>query len=327
MEFMQKKKIVQYAFYIVIAMVLVYFCFKDVSWGEFWGALIQCKWWYIVLSIAIGIGSYAVRALRWKLLLDGVSFARTFNAVNIGNLSNFVIPRIGELVKCSVVSNGVDGLRYTSRNPLDKTLGTVVLERSVDVLCLLLLLAVTVLAFGGEFASFFEGDILPGIENIGPVVWLVVGLGLVFGIYFLSAPMPLPREDQKIYMFLYGIRGGIRDCFEIKGKWQFLAYTVLIWGCFFVMSLLTIKAFPALSGLGAKDALFLSLVGSLGWAVPTPGGIGSYHAVIALALSHIYGFSWETGIIFATISHESQAIGMILSGLGSYVAELLGREA
>ncbi len=80
-------------------------------------------------------------------------------------------------------------------------------------------------------------------------------------------------------------------------------------------------ALPELDGLNAVDALFLMVAGSLGWLVPVPGGFGAFHFIVSLALSTIYGIPFESGIIFATLSHESQAVTMVLCGGVSYVYE------
>ena len=102
-------------------------------------------------------------------------------------------------------------------------------------------------------------------------------------------------------------------------KWLFLLYTVLLWGTYWLTSLTTIYAFPQVHDLTAIDALFLMIVGGLGWAVPVQGGIGAYHLVISMALLGVYGIARQTGIIFATISHESQALVMIICGAVSLV--------
>lgn len=314
---MKRTKIVEYGFSLTIACVIVYFCFRNVSWDVFFSQLKECSWGYIIAAMLVGCASYLVRALRWQLLLPGAKLADTFNAVNIGNISNFVIPRIGEVVRCGIVS------QRSPANTFEKTLGTVVLERSIDVLCLGLLLLGTIAVFGGQFMEFIEENVVSGLAGYSAVIWIAAGLILAAVIAFFSVNLPQPQGRGKLYSFIYGLHKGVRDCFRMDGKLMFLLYTVILWGCFFTMSYLTIRAVPALGHLGAADALFLSLVGSLGWAIPTPGGIGSYHAIIALALSQIYGMSWEAGIIFATISHESQSITMIVCGLGSYAANTL----
>ena len=106
-------------------------------------------------------------------------------------------------------------------------------------------------------------------------------------------------------------------------KWLFFAYTLLIWLMYWLMAASTVWAAPFLGGLDMLDALFLSLVGGLGFAVPVPGGIGAFHYVISLALLGVYGVPMETGIIYATLSHTSQAITQILFGAGSYAYEAL----
>ena len=106
-------------------------------------------------------------------------------------------------------------------------------------------------------------------------------------------------------------------------KWLFFAYTACIWLTYWLMAASIMWAAPFLEGLDLIDALFLSLVGGLGFAVPVPGGIGAFHFIISLALSAVYGIPMETGIIYATLSHTSQAITQILFGAGSYIYEAI----
>ena len=91
------------------------------------------------------------------------------------------------------------------------------------------------------------------------------------------------------------------------------------------MAASTVWAAPFLEGLDMIDALFLSLVGGLGFAVPVPGGIGAFHFIIGLALSALYGIPMELGIIYATLSHTSQAITQMVFGLGSYIYETVSK--
>jgi hypothetical protein len=106
-------------------------------------------------------------------------------------------------------------------------------------------------------------------------------------------------------------------------KWLFFAYTALIWMLYWLMAASTMWAAPFLGDLDLIDALFLSLVGGLGFAVPVPGGIGAFHFIISMTLATMYGIPVEMGIVYATLSHTSQAITQILFGLGSYASETL----
>jgi uncharacterized membrane protein YbhN (UPF0104 family) len=108
---------------------------------------------------------------------------------------------------------------------------------------------------------------------------------------------------------------------KMKRKWLVFAYTLLIWLLYWLMAAGTMWALPDLDGLNMIDALFLSLVGGLGFFVPVPGGIGAFHYVIYIALNGVYGVPVEIGLIYATLSHTSQAITQILFGAGSYIYE------
>jgi hypothetical protein len=122
-----------------------------------------------------------------------------------------------------------------------------------------------------------------------------------------------------------GVGQGFASCLKMDRKWLFFAYTLLVWLLYWLMAASTMWAAPFLGGLDLVDALFLSLVGGLGFAVPAPGGIGSFHFVISLALFGIYGIPMETGVVYATLSHTSQAITQIIFGACSYAYETLKR--
>ena len=128
---------------------------------------------------------------------------------------------------------------------------------------------------------------------------------------------------RKIWGLITGLMQGFSSCLKMEGKWRFFVSTALIWSMYWLMAAATMRAIPVLDGLNMIDALFLSLAGSLGWLVPVPGGFGAFHFIVSLALQAIYGIPFETGIIFATLSHESQAITMALFGGISYGYESL----
>ena len=134
--------VVRYAVSALVAVVLMYFSFRGVEWSDFIAGLKSCRWGYVVLSMFAGIAAFWLRGLRWRELLlpiDGsITRLTTFNAVNIGYLANFVFPRIGEFVRCGIITNNsasesadapVGEIRRTKKASYDKVLGTVVLER------------------------------------------------------------------------------------------------------------------------------------------------------------------------------------------------------
>ena len=347
---MKIKNTIKYIISIALAALLLWASFREVEWTAFIEGVKSCRWEYILMSMAAGAFAFWLRALRWRRLLlpidDSITRTTTFNGINIGNVSNFVFPRIGEFVRCGVItrhsapvtsapvaSSSVTSASLTSPSELpgqkkatyDKVLGTVVLERSWELLVMLILLAVVVIGGFERFGSFFMEQIwVPMSANLNfSIWWLVVAFVGVSGIsvYAVWRFRDTNPLCSKVLKVLRGLLQGFASCLKMDKKWLFFAYTALIWMTYWFMASCTMWAAPFLEGLDMIDALFLSLVGGLGFAVPVPGGIGAFHFIIGLALSVIYGLPMEMGIIYATLSHTSQAITQIIFGLGSYAHE------
>lgn len=316
------KKILKYTISVAIAAVFLWFSFRDVEWEKFMEGLKSCRWEFIAVSMAAGAFAFWLRGLRWRQLLLPIDpqtkRITTFNGINIGNISNFVFPRIGEFVRCGVIT------RRTTAS-YDKVLGTVVLERSWELLVMLLMLAMTLLAGYERFGSFFVEEIWTPLSQKFNMWWVLAAAFLVvaLAIGLIWKYRDSNRFCSKLYSIVKGVFQGFTSCLKMERKWLFFAYTAFIWMTYWFMAACTVWAAPFLGHLDIIDALFLSLVGGLGFAVPVPGGIGAFHFVIGLTLSTIYGVPMETGIIYATISHTSQAITQILFGAGSYAYETL----
>ena len=153
---------------------------------------------------------------------------------------------------------------------------------------------------------------------IAVILLAAVGLCVALVVFFRDRNV----IASKLWSILKGVGEGLVSCFRMKNAWKFILHSVLIWLMYFLMSYTSMRAVPLLDSLGLPDAMFLMLVGSLGWLVPVPGGFGAFHYIVALALSTVYSLPFELGIIFATISHESQSIMMALTGLVSYADEI-----
>ena len=327
------KKTLKYLASAAVAVLLLWFSFRDVAWASFAAVLKECHWGYVALSMAAGSFAFLLRALRWRRLLmpidESISTLTTFNGVNIGMISNFVFPRIGEFVRCGVItrrSAPVDPEHPDKKKAsYDKVLGTVVLERSWELLVMLLLLAVVVIAGFKRFGGFFIEQIWnPMAQRLDFSIWWIVALLVavsVAGLWLLWRHRESNAFCSKVWGIFNGILQGFASCLKMDKKWLFFAYTACIWLTYWLMAASTVWAAPFLEHLDIIDALFLSLVGGIGFAVPVPGGIGAFHFVISLALSMVYGIPMEMGIVYATLSHTSQAITQIFFGAVSYVVE------
>lgn len=332
---MNIKKALKYLASAAFAVLLLWFSFRDVEWAGFMQVLKACRWEFVALSMAAGSFAFWLRGVRWRQLLlpidDSISRITTFNGINIGNVSNFIFPRIGEFVRCGVItrrSAPVDPSHPDHRKAsYDKVLGTVVLERGWELLVMLLLLVVVVVGGFDRFGNFFVEQIwTPMSSRLDFSIWWIVAvlcLAAFAGVWALWRYRDSNGFCSKVWGIFRGLGQGFSSCLRMEKKWMFFAYTAFIWVMYWLMAASTMWAAPFLDGLDLIDALFLSLVGGLGFAVPVPGGIGAFHFIISLALSAVYGIPMETGIIYATLSHTSQAITQIFFGLGSYAYESL----
>ena len=329
------KKTIKYILSAVLAVALLWFSFRDVQWTDFIEGLKGCRWEYVLLSMAAGAFAFWLRAMRWRQLLlpvdDSISRVTTFNGINIGNISNFVFPRIGEFVRCGVItrrSQPIDPAHPEHKKAsYDKVLGTVVLERGWELLVMLLLLAAVLVGGAERFGTFFMDEIwTPIASRFSLGMWPVAAAALVLTCgagYALWRFRETSPFCAKVTGVVRGLLQGFSSCLRMEKKWLFFAYTAAIWATYWLMAASTMWAVPFIEGLDLLDALFLSLVGGLGFAVPVPGGIGAFHFVISLALSVIYGIPPEMGVLYATISHTSQAVTQIFFGIGSYAYESL----
>lgn len=352
---MNKKavNILKYGASFLVAVVLLYFAFRKVDWAEFWSAFKACRWEFVILSMLFGLLAFYLRALRWRELLLPIdrttSRLTCFNAVNISYVVNMVLPRVGEVLRCGYITSrsakagdGEDGQPRRLAS-FDKVLGTAALERSVDVLMMVLLLVVFLLFTWDRFGGFFSEKIFGAAS--GRFTWQKVAVLAVLVAAVAAAVWAVIRYSDrwkplgKVAGFCKGLGQGFVSCLKMKRAWWFFLLTAGIWACYWMMSATILWAVqgidssmvsPALASavssiqhLNLTDALFLMLAGSLSAVVPVPGGFGAFHFIVAGAISYIYGLPFEFGMIFATLSHESQQVNQLFWGGLSYISEHL----
>lgn len=332
------KQILKCVLSLVVAAILLYYSFKGVNWNDFLSGLVTCNWWLVLASMCAGALAFLFRSFRWRRIMlpidPSIDRLTVFNAVNICNISNFVIQGIGEFVRTGIVVRRSAGRNAGEGSPrYDKILGTAILERGWDVLSLVILFVVLVIFKGGDFGAFFRTAIVePLSEKSRGAAWALIVLvclallGILAAIYFLRNRV---KAFRKAFDLLKGLLQGMLSCLKMKNKSLFFIYTAAIWGCYWLQMVFMIQAFPvtAEGGLTLVDALFLMLVGSISAFLPTPGGIGAYHFLVTTAMTSIYAFSKADGMVFATLAHESQALNMAIWGLLGYVIEILRKDS
>lgn len=336
----------KYILSLAAAALLLYFSFRGVNWKDFWTALKECRWVFVILAFALGIFSYWIRGARWKMLLDpideSISIRSSFNAINICMITNLVLPRVGELIRCGYItknsSKDQDGRRKAT---VDKVFGTVVIDRGWDILFGLIMAILVFTLLWGRFGEFISGDLMAGISERLSLWKLVLALVVIIVGFILALWMfhGKSRFLGKIWNALKGIGEGLKTCLQMRNGWLFVLYSLILWVLYWVMAysiLLAVQGIdPALVGgemaegvaaiqsLGMVDALFIAIVGSLSALVPVPGGFGAYHSIVAGALMSVYGVPFAFGILFATLSHETQTLASIFAGGWSYIDETI----
>ena len=339
------KSILKYAISAAVAVVLLYFSFKGIEWKAFWVAVKSCSWGYVLLAIAAGGMAYVIRALRWRMLLlpidPSTSFFSVLNAINISYITNIVLPRIGEFVRCGYVMkhSAVDakGKKIAS---YDKVLGTVVVDRLWDIITVLAIFITLLFSMRKKYGHFLEDKVLGPMSSSLNLSMPLIIAGLVVCVGILMFLVWKFKESNvvfaKIWKVFSGIKEGITSCLKMKHSWKFFVYTILIWtgywltsvcivwaakGIDFGMLNLNMGMAKSLEEFDLLDAFFLMSVGALSSLVPVPGGFGAFHYLMRMALLTVYGIPVEFGIIFATLSHESNIIGQVVFGGISYIYE------
>lgn len=331
---MNTKKVIKYIISLMLAAVMLYFSFRGVNWADFIAGAKACNWAFIGLAMMASVLAFFFRSERWRILLkpcdptlDALS---TFNGVNIGYLANFAFPRVGEVIRCGFISRRSQARHKDDPQnaaSFENVLGTVLLSRTWDIMMVFLLILVLLSARWAKFGEFFADNLFGRfIDGLGSRNGWAAGTVLALAIAGIWAVFRLRHRIafmRRISEFLHGMLTGFKSCLHMPHKAGFLIHTVLLWLMYWLMSMSIIWAMPQLESLGWVDALFICLAGSVAWMIPVPGGFGAYHGVVSLAMTAVYGLSQDTGLLFATLNHEAQAITMIVCGTFSYIIEII----
>lgn len=283
------------------------------SKGEFiWKTWERSNKWYLIIMGVVAILSHLFRAYRWKMLLvptgNKVSLGNSFLSLMIGYLVNLAVPRGGEISRCY-------NLLKLEKTPVEVSFGTVVAERVVDVLCLIILIGLSFIVEWDKLMAFI--NTLPFSSGGGGIYkWLIVGGvgigGLIAAIYFF-------RRNEKLKKIVLGFKEGLLAVFKLDNSFVFVAISAIIWFLYFVMSYFVIIAFPETQVLEFSAVLTLFTMGAIAMAAPLPGGAGSYHTIVPLGLVMLYNLPKGEAIAFVFIFHAWQTFIMIVGGVVSLI--------
>lgn len=280
--------------------------------------------WMLISLVCLGISLF-FRALRWNILIESLGYktrvSTTYESVLIAYFANTVFPRLGEVTRCGTLTK-------KENIPFDKSFGTVVSERIIDLVILLAMALLVILFQWNLLGSLITSWLNPLIETItnnvvlGAII-IVVAVTFVVAILFIIKRNKERLSQNKLYRKIAsvwdGFVDGMKSIYTMEKKGLFIVYTLLIWGFYVVMTWLPFYMLPETSHLGLTEAVTLLGLATLGVVAPVPGGMGVYHFIGILLLNGFYGISESAAVSFVTINHTSQMIFYLVTGVIAYV--------
>ena len=314
---MNKKtsKTLWYVVFLALGVALLWFSFRNIDLSQLWTDIKSAKYSWMLLSLACLAISLFFRALRWNIQIEALGYktraSSTYGAVLIAYLANCIFPRLGEVARCSV-------LKRKENIPFDKTLGSVISERIIDLLVLFGLAFLVIVFQWKLLGSLVTSWMVPLLNKLinNVLLGIVVILAGIAGIVLL---IKIIKRNKKIASLWHGFLDGIKSVVTMKKKWRFVLYTLGVWGFYVIMTWLPFYMLAETSHLGLVEAITLLGIATLGVVAPVPGGIGTYHFIAITLLSGFYGISEQVAGSFAAINHGSQMIFYLITGIIAYV--------
>jgi uncharacterized protein (TIRG00374 family) len=317
------KTIIQYIFFLALGVFFVWLSLKNLNGeklNEIRKALHKARYWLIIPVFGILFLSHLVRSFRWRLLIQPLGYnptrTNTFFAVMIGYLVNQGVPRLGELVRCTMLG------RY-EKIPVEKLIGTVILERVVDAISFLSVLGITLLIQPGIYSqlvhSFFSGSGDKDGKHVPMyMVLLIIGgvVALLILVWMLLKKKNLNDLLLAIKKIWLRIWEGVSSIRHLKKRSLFIFYTICLWSLYLFAGYLGFFALQATTGYGIREAFTILSAGSIGM-IASPGGIGAYAYLIQKTMP-IYGLNENIALAFGWILWLVTTAVIVIGGLISF---------
>jgi uncharacterized protein (TIRG00374 family) len=319
------RTILKYIFFLGLGIFLAWWSLKDLTTenkSQIREALKTAKYWLLIPVFAILLLSHFTRAMRWRLLMQPLGYkpskTNTFFAVLIGYLTNHAVPRLGEVVKCTMLS------RY-EKIPADKLIGTIILERIIDAITLLVIFGITLIIqphlYSQLIDTFFYSTKSSEEKKLaGWIIGLII-LGVI--IFIIGLWMYLKKKNFNDLLLLFkkigrSIWQGISAIRHLKKRRQFILLTVLLWTLYLSGGYIGFMALQETHVYGIREAFTVLSAGSIGM-IATPGGIGAYAYLLQQTMI-LYGLNEGIALAFGWILWLAQTAVILIGGLISFVA-------
>lgn len=304
----------------ILGGAILYWMFRNFDFKSMERVLCEeMNWWWMLLSFPFGILAQAFRGWRWKQALEPVGenprTSTTIYSIFISYAASLAVPRIGEFTRCGV-------LKRWEGTSFPKAIGTVVTERAVDSLLILILTLITFLSQVPVFLTFFSrtgtrfDEIFGMFTTTGYIVTAICGVAFLISLY--SVRKKLSFYD-KVKATLHGVIEGVMSLRGVKNIPLFIFYSIAIWASYFLHYYLTFFCFSGTAHLGITCAMVTFIVGSIAVLVPTPNGAGPWHFAVKTMLI-LYGVSDNEALYFVLIVHTVQTLLVIAIGVYAWAA-------
>lgn len=281
-------------------------------------SLAKANYLWVLFAACFGVAAYWFRAIRWNLMLEpmghSISNSNSLWSLSFGYLMNLTIPRSGEVARATALY-GVEKV------PVDKSFGTIILERVVDLVCMVFFLGLTLIFKYEAIISFYKSS---GLDINPNKILLVLGILVLGTIVFFTFKKKLANIPflGKIINFIDGIFQGLTSIFKLKQKGKFVLYTIGIWVSYYFAAYLVCFALPETSDFTFADGFLIIVVGTLGMMVPASGGIGAFNLAMKFGFMALFismgksgELGGEIGLTYSFISLPMQIVIMLVMGL------------
>jgi len=289
---------------LVLGIILVWYSLSKISFQELLQYFKDANYVYIGLGLLFGLLSHLSRAYRWKFMIEPMGYSlrlsNSIMAVFAAYLVNYTIPRAGEFIRGSILTN-YEGV------PFEKGFGTIVAERIADMLMMVLIIIVTLFLEFEFIYEFFSARFHPLKIVTGSIILILIGI-----IFLIIIKRSKSKFAIKIKSFVSGLIEGAMSIFKMKNKWAFIFHTFFIWAMYLLMFFITTFSLEETTNLPLTAVLIGFISASFSIAA-TNGGIGSYPVAVYIAFS-MFSIAKEPSIAFGWIMWSSQTLMIIILG-------------
>jgi uncharacterized protein (TIRG00374 family) len=311
--------------FLVVGVLLLMLAFSNVNFSRLAADLKEADYSWLLLSVLFGSIAYVSRARRWVLLINPLGYYPTlknaFYSLMTGYLANLALPRIGEITRCVALGK-------REKIPVDQLIGTVVVERTIDFLSLLVIMIVLIITSGEQISIFLRESILVPIQqkifSVFGSTWVLWVVLMVLMVTALSLTVRYKKRLRKIRFFskmfdlARGIINGLKTITNLRRKWEFIILTIFIWINYALMTWVVVFSIESTSHLTFANSIFILVIGGLAMSAPVQSGLGAFHYIVSRGLLFVMGIPLEEGLVYALLTHESQLIFVAIVGTISF---------